>query len=490
MSLSILRKIKHFLFRNKTTSQTIVKNTFWLTFGEITGRILRTGVVIYAARVLGANGFGVFSYAMSLAAMFTIFSDIGLSAVLVREGTKNPETKEKYFATTFAIKLVLIAISFAIVMIGAPHFTKIPLSIILLLFVTLLTLFDSLRSFGASLFRSVERMELEAFSNIITQGVLLVVGILILVFYPSPENLAITYAIGSAAGLIFTVIALWPYFRKFWTNFDKNLLKPILKAAWPFGVAGLLGAIMLNTDTMLIGWFKKAVDVGYYSAAQKPIYLLYTIPFFIAGGFFPALARLANKNNERFKTTLEKGLTFVFLLAIPFAVVTILTSGQIIHLLFGNAYLNSATILTLQLLAITLITNFPAGLLVNAIFAYDRQKDLILFWTVGAVGNAILDLLLIPKFGIVGSALATVIVQIISISLIWWRMKKINNFSILPHLKKIIPATLIMGFFVLFFKSLNWPVIINVVVSGGIYLAVLILFKEKMITQLKTVLKS
>ena len=348
-----MSKIINLLFKNQTLRQTVAKNTFWLTFGEIVGRILRTGVVIYAARVLGANGWGVFSYAMSLAALFTIFSDIGLSAVLIREGTKNPEVKEKYFATTFAIKLVLIAISFAIVMFGAPHFTKIPLSTTLLLFVTLLTLFDSLRGFGVSLFRSVERMEMEAFSNIITQGILLITGILILIFYPKPENLAITYAIGSAAGLTFTVVALWPYFRKFWANFDKNLLKPILKAAWPFGVAGLLGAIMINTDTILIGWFKKAVDVGYYSAAQKPIYLLYTIPFFIAGGFFPALAKLANKDNERFKIILEKGLTFVFLLAIPFAVAIILTSGQIIHLLFGNAYFNSATILTLQLLAIT-----------------------------------------------------------------------------------------------------------------------------------------
>ena len=488
--MSIFAKIKNFLFRNKTVGQTIVKNTFWLTFGEIMGRILRTGVVIYAARALGAEGWGVFSYAMSLAALFTIFSDIGLSAVLIREGAKSPEAREKYFATTLVLKIILIAISFAVVMFGVPHFTKIPLSTNLLFFIVLLLLFDSLRGFGVSLFRATEKMEMEAFSNILTQGVILVAGVAILIISPSPEHLAITYATGSAAGLILVIISLWPYIKKFWHRFDKNLLKPILKAAWPFGVAGLLGAIMINTDTILIGWFKKAVDVGYYSAAQKPILLLYLLPSLIAGGLFPVLAKLANKDNERFRSILEKGLAFVFLLAIPFAVGMILTSDQIIHLLFGNEYFNRPTILTLQLLAVTLITNFPISLLVNSVFAYDRQKDLIAFWTIGAISNAVFDLFLIPVWGIAGAALATIIVQIISNGLIWWKMKKINDFSTLKHLKKIISATLVMSVFVLLFKWLGWPVILNIVISGGIYLAALILFKEKMIAHLKILFKT
>ncbi|MFA5386114.1 MAG: flippase [Candidatus Paceibacterota bacterium] len=488
--MSILAKVKHLLFRNRTVGQTIAKNTFWLTFGEITGRILRTGVVIYAARVLGAEGWGVFSYAMSLAALFTIFSDVGLSAVLIREGAKNPETREKYFVTTLVIKLFLIVFSFIVVMLGAPHFTKIPLSTNLLLFIALLLSFDSLRGFGVSLFRAVEKMEMEAFSNILTQGVILIAGILILIFSPSPEHLAITYAIGSAAGLLLTVISIWPYFKKFWQHFDKNLLKPIFKAAWPFGVAGLMGAVMINTDTIIIGWLKTAADVGYYSAAQKPILLLYMLPSLIAGGFFPVLAKLANKDNERFRYTLERGLAFVFLLAIPFTVGIILTSGQIIHLLFGNAYFNLPTILTLQFLAITLITNFPMNLLVNSVFAYDRQKDLIIFWTIGAIGNAVFDLLLIPIWGIAGAALATVIMQAISNGLIWWKMKKINNFSVLKYFPKIIIATIVMTIVVILSNRLNMPILVTVPVAAIIYLLTLVLLKEKMILQMKTLLKT
>src|SRR3989304_2441108 len=104
----MVKKIKEFLFQNKNIRQTIAKNAFWLSFGEIIGRILRAGVVIYSARILGAEQWGVFSYAITLAAMFTIFSDIGLSSVLTREAAKDPLNRDRYFSTIFVFKIILI----------------------------------------------------------------------------------------------------------------------------------------------------------------------------------------------------------------------------------------------------------------------------------------------------------------------------------------------------------------------------------------------
>jgi len=74
-----MNKIKEFLFENKSMRQMVAKNTAWLAIGEMVSRLIRAGLIIYAARVLGTEGYGVFSYALSLAALFTIFSDIGLS---------------------------------------------------------------------------------------------------------------------------------------------------------------------------------------------------------------------------------------------------------------------------------------------------------------------------------------------------------------------------------------------------------------------------
>ena len=84
----MLQKLKSFLFTNTSTRQTIAKNTFWLAISNIGGRLLRSIVIIYAARVLGANGWGVFSYAISLATFLTIFIDFGINAILIKESSQ------------------------------------------------------------------------------------------------------------------------------------------------------------------------------------------------------------------------------------------------------------------------------------------------------------------------------------------------------------------------------------------------------------------
>ncbi len=100
--------ILNFLLRNGSVGQTIAKNTFWLFFGQMTGRLFRAVIVIYSARVLGAASWGAFSYAMSLVAFLTIFTDVGVSAIVTKESARNPELSSQYFSTAFFIKLVLL----------------------------------------------------------------------------------------------------------------------------------------------------------------------------------------------------------------------------------------------------------------------------------------------------------------------------------------------------------------------------------------------
>ena len=371
----MFEKIKAFLLENRNIRQTIIKNTFWLSFGELLGRLLRVGVVIYAARVLGAESWGVFSYAITFAAMFTIFSDIGLSSVLTREVARDKENQKKYFSTIFIIKSVFILFFFLVIMFGVPPISRIKLSIPLLLFTALTFVFDSLRNFADGLFRASEKMEQEAVTNILTQAGILIFGLGLLIKYASPESLALAYALGSLGGLLVGLFFLRPFLKEIFSHFDKSLVRPLFAAAWPFGLVGLLGAFMINTDTLIIGWFLPAKEVGYYSAAQKPILLLYMAPTLIARAFFPTLSRLAQKEGDEFRSLLENGMSLIFLLAFPFAIGVFLTADQIIYLFYGAEY--EPAIMTTRILAATIITAYPASILGNSIFAYNLQKTII-----------------------------------------------------------------------------------------------------------------
>lgn len=485
----MLTKIRSLLFENQNLRQTIIKNTFWLSFGELSGRFLRVGVIIYAARILGAEGWGVFSYAITLAALFTIFSDIGLSSVLTREVARDKENRQRYFSTVFVIKIVLIIIFFLLVMFTVPYISKIKLTTSLLLFTALTFIFDSLRNFGNGVFRASEKMEQEALVNIITQTGILIFGFWILLKSASPENLAMAYAIGSLIGLIVAIFLLRSYLKDLLTHFDKKLLGPLFNAAWPFGLVGVLGAVMINTDTIMIGWMQNATQVGFYSAAQKPILLLYILPSLIAGAFFPSLSRFAHKEKEKFKSLLESGLTFVFLLSIPFAVGIFLTADKLTYLFYGAEY--EPAILTLKILSITVLSAYPASLIGNSIFAYNLQKILVAYSAIGALGNIFFNYLLIPVWGINGAAIATLFTQTLSVGFIWWKMKKLNYFEVInfKNLWKIILSTILMSIFVILLDNfLSIPILITIPLAGAIYLLSLLILKEKIILEIKNIL--
>src|SRR5512141_48381 len=105
----MLQKLKSFLFENTSARQTVAKNTFWLTVSNFGGRLLKAAVIIYAARVLGTEGYGVFSYAITLAGFFTLFMDPGINNILMRDASgASPEKREVLFGTSFVIKIFLL----------------------------------------------------------------------------------------------------------------------------------------------------------------------------------------------------------------------------------------------------------------------------------------------------------------------------------------------------------------------------------------------
>src|SRR3989344_9593781 len=140
--MGFLSKIQSSLFENRTSRQTIAKNAFWLGVGQLGSRLLRASIIIYAARVLGAAEYGLFSYALGLAGFFTVFADIGIGQIMTRESAKNPESRSYYFSTAFWIKLVMLIFAALFIIIFIPRLSNVARIEALLPFVALLVFFD------------------------------------------------------------------------------------------------------------------------------------------------------------------------------------------------------------------------------------------------------------------------------------------------------------------------------------------------------------
>ncbi len=476
----MIKKIKSFLFENKSEKQTFLKNAFWLTGGTAVSRIVRAFMIIYAARILGTEGYGVFSYALSLAAFFTIFSDIGLSGLLTRELVQKPAEVGRYIATTLRIKFAFIVLGIAFTLLVAPWFIKIDAARSLLPIVALLLAFDSMRIFIFAITRSKNKMEIESGLSVLTDVFITVFGFVALFLLPDARWLAIAYTAGSGLGLFVAFFVIRRWTGDFFKEFDRSLVKPILSSAWPFAVMGLLGGFMINIDTIIIGWFRSAGELGLYGAVQRPIQVFYMIPGFINVSLFPLLSKFAHeKRNERTKAVLERAITGALAVALPLTIGGIIVGVPFIRLVFGAQYLESA--LTFQLLLLTLIPIFAGSIIGNAAFAYDRQKIFLASVGMGAAANVVLDLLLIPLYGIAGSAVATIIAQIISNGYVYAKFRQTVSVSVFPSLGKITLASFGMGIGVFGVMRAGWTIIPTIIFGVIVYTGLLFILKEPLL---------
>ena len=471
----MLKRAKSLLLENKTTKQTIAKNTFWLFFGNITSRLIKAGIIIYAARILGANDWGVFSYALSLAAFFTVFTDFGISTVITRESAKDLSVQEKYFATSLVIKAAMTVISISAFLALAPFIVKQDAGMALLPIIILLVSLDGMRDFAASLSRAWEKMEVEAFIQIATNVAIVIGGFVALLSYRTSFALSVGYTIGVGIGML---AAFYP-FRRYFTNikqtFDGSLIKPILYASWPIGMLGLMTATMLNTDTIMIGWFRSMTDVGYYSAGQRIAQIIFMVPALITTALFPSFAKLA-ADKERLRSAIERSLLVLLMVAAPMAIGGALLAKDIMYLIYGDQYLAGS--LAFAIMCLTIVSGFIAPVLGNAIFALNKEKKLFTYIILGISGNFLFNLLLIPRFGIAGAALSTLINQTIITTYLSHKLKREVPISLNKKLSGILIASAVLFAIVIGLSLLEVNAIITVIVAAAAYGYILYLLQE------------
>ena len=424
-----MKKIVSLLLKNRGLKQTVLKNTFWLFIGQVMGRVLRGFLVIYSARVLGAASWGIFSYAIGLVAFLTIFTDLGINALITKNtaGLKTDgaeKVRQEIISTSFFIKIILILLGLAVLLFFGPVISKIKDAIPLFPIVAFILIFDNLREFGFSITRAMEKMEVEAFFFILTNLAIVIFGFVFLMLDPTPISLAYAYVVGTAIGMFSTFYFLRKYFRHIFKYFKQDLIRPIITSAWPFAMIGIMGSLMINTDIVLLGWFRTAEELGFYSAAQKPVQILYVLPALLATSIFPVLARLAGKDDEKVAQIISRTISSLLWIAVPIAVIGILLGKEIIQLVYGVSYLPA--VISWQILITTILAVFPGTIIGNSIFAYNKQKLFIKSATIGALSNIVLDLVFIPIWGAPGSAAATVIAQFATNIFLWNKLKKIN----------------------------------------------------------------
>jgi len=402
---------------NEDSLKIIVKGAIILLVGAVISKILTYFYRLIVARI-GTSEYGIISLAITITTMLSLIATFGMGEGVSRFIPYYNEKKEKEkvrgiinysLILTTSIALALSALLFIFSdFIAMNFFHEEKLGIILKitsLMVPLNTLFDIL----VNIIRSFKKVKYEVYIKNIAGNLLKIIFTLIL--------LSIGYgllgvAIALPLATIITVVFLFYVInKKIFKIFNnkaeaKYQNKELFFYSLPLVFNTVAYLIMSWIDIILIGYFKTTSDVGIYNAAIPTAQLIFIVPNALLVLFMPVLTGLyAAKNNERFNSLYKTITRWMFMFCAISASFFIIFGRKFLSIFFGNEYASGATALAIISVAYLI---FYTTLSSNRILLILKKTKLILINTIaGAIVNIILNIYLIPKYGINGAAIAT-----------------------------------------------------------------------------------
>lgn len=464
-------------FENRGVKQTIFKNTIWLALGEGISRIFSILLLVYAARALGPQEFGVFGFAFAIVTMLAILSDFGISDIATRELARDRNIEQEYSGILF-LKIILTTVALFLIgiisfFVSQDQYVR-KVIWILAVYVLATNFLMTLYAF----FRARQQMQYEAGIKVFLAVLLAAAGFFLISRHPSAEALSYAF-LGTALVTVFLTLILFSRFIKsikiVWAP---KTWKKFLKFSWPLGLAMVFGVIYIRVDAVMMGLWGQITEVGWYDAAYRIIGPAIIVMTLISMGFYPALSRFFKESKDKLQELWNLQLEIMILLGAPLTFGGFVVAPGLVHFLYGASY--APAILAFQFLIFVAGLNFlynPYGM---ALLISNQQKKHLWAISIAALTNVVLNLILIPRFSLYGAAIATVITYVLLLVL---EVEFVRRFTSIV----VVNSKLIRSFFVaLILSSLmvlviqrppfsHWNVLFQVGIGTMVYVVGLLL---------------
>jgi len=456
------------------TIRRIAKNTFALFAAQFVISILALVLSIAIARNLGDATFGKYSFALAFVAIFTVFSDLGYNTLLIREVARKKELASKYLNNVICLRAILSLFIFAMIFIAINLLNYPPDTKFIIYLFGIYILLASLANVFKVTFRSFEKMEYDAGINITTETFRVALGLLVIFLGYGLIALAIVFLISGIIDFLLSFIISEKKFVKSKTELDLGFLKSTIKIAIPLSLLSVFGLIYIRIDTVMLSILKGDAVVGWYNAAYNLILGFKAIPHLFMNALFPLMSYYSVSSKNSLKITFEKSFKYLFILGLPISLGITLLADKVIFLLYGQQYINSVIIL--QILAWDVLLIFLCKCSSFLWVTTDRQNQMAMLVGSVALVNVILNLFLIPRYGYIGAAIATIAAE--SFLLAVYIIVSSRSIVKIPYhriVAKPILACGVMGLFIYQFREFNLIILIGI--SILIYFGLLYLIK-------------
>jgi O-antigen/teichoic acid export membrane protein len=360
----------------------------------------------------------------SYVALFGVFTDLGFTVAAMQRMAADHEREEQWLGALAGARTAMSFVVVLVCAISVPIFLSPSNDEQLVAFITMSTILTTGASTLMTVFQSRLRAALMLSINVL-QSFIWLAAVLVLA---AGGASVVAFAAANAALIIGISIVQLQTTRKLarvaWRS-GLSLWKPLTRIAVPLGIAGVMTSIYWQVDSVLLLQIAGPTESGIYGAAYGFLSPLTFLPAAVMSSFFPVLSAVYGRDPERAKRLVQICADSMATIALPVLAGTIALSGPIIHLMYGNDFARSAGLLPILMIAfVSICFGTLAGFLAPVL---GLQWRLALYAAIGATANVIMNLVLIPTYGAYGSAWATVITEILTLTLMLgtalWKMR-------------------------------------------------------------------
>lgn len=421
---------------NGVIDQKDLWNSIFLVGSEGVGRVLAIIVSVLVARRLGAEAFGDFSAAQSVALIFSVFVEVGLYTLVFREISVTPEQTNRYVVSALCIEIIATIVISGLLF-GTVNFLGYSQQIIIATsFCWIWVLGIGYGRIVRVVLRANRLLLIDSIFNIFESTVRAILVIWIIWADPTPQNIAIMFALSSVITLICSIWFVYRRFISFRWEFDLAFLWKLLIRSLPFALTTMFTVSLYRLDTILLATMKDSYEVGIYNAAYRLNLNFFFIPTLICSALFPKLAMLsAAKDYGGLNHLIASLYRILTILVFPLLMILFLSSKFIIYSLYGTDYQDSTALLQI-LLWINLFTswNYIATYTLNALGA---ERAVASALGIALLFNTVANIFFIPYFGYNASTLISLATEIISMLILHNELRKHTQFQ--QILKRIEP---------------------------------------------------
>ena len=410
-----------------------IANAAWIIGCKIVQALMGVLISMLTARYLGPSNFGLINYASAIVAFVAPIATLGLSHIIVQEIVYSPEAEGKILGSSITMSLVssilcmVGVVSFAMVTNPNDHETLLVCALYSLL------LFSNALELIQYWFQAKLMSKYTAVVSVIAYLLISLYKAILLFTKKSIYWFAVSNALDH---LMIGVVLLVIYYHKGSNRlqFSFDWAKKLFAKSRYFIVSSMMVTIFAQTDKVMLRFMINDAATGIYSAASACAGMTSFFFAAIIESMRPTIVECKKQGSLSYETNICRLYSMIIYLSLAQSVAMTMLAEPIIWILYGRAY--AASVPALRIVVWHTTFSYIGAVRNVWMLAEEKQRYLWIINLSGVLTNTVLNLLLIPLWGLAGAALASVMTQLVTNFFISYIVRPIrdNNTLIIKSL--------------------------------------------------------